>query len=168
MKKLIDHENETITFAGESGHRRTFNLRDLPEPMVRYTLMNGISQKLGDCYAGKAKKSLEAGISEEEYAWQELDRVWSNLLNCVWNAAGGASGPTKLALAVAKVSGEDIAKVTARLDDLTKDEVKAIRAMPAIKAALAAIDLERAQARAKAAGQGGDEDADQVMDILGL
>lgn len=135
------------------------NVDELPDEMKRNLMFHGFGQKVGDSYAG-----AKGDFSKAKSAASD---VIEQLKNGDWRA--GRDGEAKprlgeLADAIARVKGIEVAEARAAVDaaaalDGTDEQKKAgaeklknWRAHPRIKAALAAIRAEKAQADLEASG----------------
>ena len=119
-------------------------LDDLPGEIVTQLALHGLSQKLGDSYAS-AKGDVSA-------AFEAASKVMEQLKSGVWKAGReggdgeGAGRVTELAQAVARFKNVEVEKAIAALAALPKEKLKEFRAVPAIKAIIAQIRLEKANA----------------------
>jgi hypothetical protein len=114
-------------------------------------MLHGASQKLGDSYSGEDADKCHAIFVG----------VLKNLQDGNWSArAGGGGGSpriSQLAEALSRAANETVEACVAKLSEMSDDEKKAVKAHPAIAAALAAIKLEKAQAEAaRLASEAGD------------
>ena len=133
-----------------------------PEVVIRLAL-HGLSQKLGDSYAGAADEENPLG-----YAKESVTDVHGQLVNGDWRVTGtGGSRITLLARALARATGQTVEAAQGVIDvkaeygddgkpsEAGKAFLKAVRADAAIKAAVAEIKLEDAQkAKAKLGATG--------------
>lgn len=136
------------------------NIADLPEDVVTRLAVHGLSQKLGDSYAGAGKEEQPL-----VYAAKRVSEVAAQLVAGDWRVTGeGGPRETLLAKALARATGqaletciEVLAGKQAELDNeekLKKDNPwkqfqSALRGDPGIKEAINAIKLEEAEAAAK-------------------
>jgi len=144
-------------------HVEFSNGEKLEAPLVGFTdaikerlACHGLSQKLGDSYAGA--ETIEAAIAAAR-------RVLAELLAGNWTAAraAGEGGPrlTLLVEALARVASAEtgtevtIEMSTEVIEDMDDDEKKAVRGNPAVQVAINEIKLERAQTKAAKATEGG-------------
>jgi len=150
-------------------------LSKLSQAVVTRLAVHGLSQKLGDSFAGAG--SEENPVS---YAKARVQAVIDQLLAGDWRVtAEGGPRVTLLARALARATGQDLdaavqvlADKQAELDNEEKllkqnpwkQWAKTLRGQPAIKAAIAEIELEDAQAAAKAAPDA----SEQTVDLGGL
>lgn len=138
-----------VRFEFADGSEMVAKLRDLPQEIVDRLAIHGLSQKIGDSYAGANDK----GWSVADCRDQALN-VLNNLIDGVFNAGGGSTGGI-LAEAVAALTGKDLDEVREVIRAMSEDQVKALRKRVDVKAEVARIQAERAQARA-ASQSGGD------------
>lgn len=148
IKKSVSVEDQSVSLTFEDGQAAIHALNELkPETVVQLAL-HGLSQKLGDSYAGAKDKALELSAA-----------VWKNLIAGDWTVRGeGGVRVTQLARALVmklKAEGQEITEADAaeKLKDIDDDSKKAITAALAselaqIKAADAAIAASKAQEKA--------------------
>jgi hypothetical protein len=141
--KTLDFENSAVEFAFANGQTHTVNLADFSDEMKLHFALHGISQKLGDSYS--SSKGDPAAAEQSFIA--TLDQLKSG----EWRAARGEgdSKPrtTELAEAIARIKGQPLAEVTATLAAADEDTKKTLRANPRVKAVIAVIRAEKAQAK---------------------
>lgn len=135
-------------------------LSDLDEATITRLAVHGLSQKLGDSYAGAAKDENPLG-----FAKRRVSEVIEQLKAGEWRVTT-ESGPqvTLLAKALARATGQTVEAAVQVLSDqqakLDNEETKKadnpwkqwraeLQAQPAIKKAMADIKLEEAQAAAQ-------------------
>ena len=145
--KYVDVATGTVTFQFMDGTSFVYNLNDLSGEMVHRAALHGLSQKGGDSYAS-------ADSIEEAKA--NVREVWANLLNGNWTVRSTG----KLAEALHRATGLPMDEVLEKLAGKTDAEKKDLRKHPAVKKALAEIDMERAAAAAKAA-----EDTEESLNL---
>lgn len=166
-KKVIDLEAQTVTFDFENGETTTFDLSKVSSEIVTRLALHGASQKIGDSYANTKKAVEGTDISEQEYAYGEATATIAQLYAGDFNVrTAGVGVVSDLAIAVAEVSGKTVNEVVGMLADATKEQKKALRAHPAIKAVLERIKLEK-QTRRAAAAEANAGSGPSLMDLLG-
>lgn len=135
-------------------------LDNIPDNVRHCAMFYGLSQKLGDSYSGAAKmaEALDmVGQYESAIAKVIVTDTLDDFANGVWveerESASGTGNVTILLEAITKAfadAGKEApADLKAKLADA--DYRKKARELPAVAAHVRAIELERAQARAKAA-----------------
>lgn len=146
--KEYDADTDTLIFTFGNGEVVEFPLGNLSAEIKAKLLVHGASQKGGDSYAG-AKGNYSEGIAD-------LKATIAALQAGEWSAGRGDSEArprlADLAAALARVKSislEDATKVVEAADD---EKRKTWRAHPRIKAAIATIKAEKAQAELAAAG----------------
>lgn len=153
MKKAIDLEAGTVTFSDDSDNViAVVAYVDLTREMVRQAALHGISQKVGDSYAGALKATDGLDLTPEAWSIQRVKDSVEQIARGDWNLRTGGSTPaaTDLAVAIAEATGSTVDEVAAKLAGLkdTPDEgkevKKALRANPQVAAILARIKAERA------------------------
>lgn len=157
----LDTGEYVITFG--DGTVLMQNVDQLPDEMKRNLMFHGYGQKVGDSYAG-AK-------GDYSKAKQAANDVIEQLKNGDWRAGRDGEGRPRLgelADAIARVKGIPAEQARTAVDAaaaLDGDEaakkagaekLKVWRAHPKIKAALAALRAEKAQAELEAAGDAGE------------
>lgn len=148
--KATHVETQTVTFTfldpegNPSGDPIVAKLSDLSETIRTQLALHGLSQKLGDSYAGA--ESLEAARGSVTGTLQQL-------VNGTWTqrSSGGGSKTSDLAEAVAQLKNAPVEDVAAKLAQLSDEDVKAIRANAKVKAIMAEIKAKRAAEKARAA-----------------
>jgi len=146
-----------VIFTLPDGKQFAIALGDLPPTVVTRLAVHGLSQKIGDSYAGASEAE-----SPLAYARGAIEETIKQLLAGDWRVAAAGGGPraTLLARALARVTGKALEDSIGVVDNLTDDAKKELRANPAIKASTAAIKLEDQAAQAeklkKVAAAGGD------------
>lgn len=116
--------------------------------------LHGANQKLFDSLAGDTK----AGVSFADQR-KTVQAIWDNLVSGEWGTKRGTSeGPrlSLLAQAVSRMLDKPIEKVKAHLETLTVEQRRALSADEKIKAIIAKIQLENAEAKAAAATGAGE------------
>lgn len=156
-KKGVSLEQGTITFTFTGMEPVVVSVDGLSADIRREAMFHGVSQKLGDSFAG-AKTVAEAR--------EAFDAVLESLQDGEWNRGREGSG-TIFAEAISELTGRERAEVDAllkRLRDGSDEEKKVYRAAisePNVQKRVAEIRLERAQKAADAAQDGG-------IDLAGL
>lgn len=150
--KAVDTESKSVAFTFVNGMHRRIKLDELSADIQTQLALHGLSQKGGDSYSG-AETVTEAV--------ERFNSTIDMLLAGDWTAGRSATGGVWVdAIAqAAKVTREEALEKWNDADDALR---KTLRAHPAIKAAKAAIELERAQAKASAAGEGGTIDLGSI------
>ena len=162
-KKNPDFEANTIGFTfGEAGSVAVA-IADLPTDIVAKLALHGLSQKLGDSYAGAKSTCAETGADPDEWAKAQVEAVFAQLVEGNWTTrTPGSRTATDLATALSEVTGAPLEECIARLDDADKDEKKGLRNHAKIKVILERIKKERAEKKAEklaaAAAEASDDD----------
>lgn len=144
-KTIIDGK---LSIAFGNGTVVSVSLDDIPEELHVDLALHGLSQKLGDSYAG-AK-------GDYEFAIKNVTQVVEQLKSGEWRASRG-SGESKprvgeLAAAVARVKGISVDEALKVIDALDDESKKAVRNHAQIKLAISQIRVEKAQEAAAKAG----------------
>jgi len=137
--KSIDGDLLNVKFE-ESGDELSVNLSEIPQEIIHRLAMHGLSQKIGDSYAG---------VDASE-AFAKASAVSKDLLDGNWSTRVAAAGPrtTQLAEALAAATGKTLDEAASVLENMDDDAKKDLRKHPQIKVHLAAL---KAAAAAKAA-----------------
>lgn len=143
----VDNLPIGVRFEFTNGHSHEVRFEYFSAEMQAWLTFNGVSQKFGDSY------SKSANADEAEALFLALvDQVKGG----VWAARGGSGGSSDLAEAVARVTGKPVDAIREKLATMDEDALKALAKRPDVKAALKAIQAERATKAAEAM----DEDDD--------
>jgi hypothetical protein len=135
-----------IQFTFEDNTVQTIDVNALNEDTKFRALVHGISQKVGDSYAGaKAEENPLA------FAKQSAEETIAQILRGEWRAASSGGGPrvTDLAVAFSRVTGKTVEECVEYIGTLDEAQTKELRGKAKVKAALAAITAEKAIAKAK-------------------
>ena len=130
-----------ISIAFESGETVTVELSQLNEDIIRKLALHGLSQKVGDSYAG-------AELAE---AHELAGSVVERLLAGEWQQAregGGAARVSMLVEALAAATGKTNEEALEVVKGMSEDQKKELKKHPAIAKELATIAAERAVAKA--------------------
>ena len=164
-KKVINLEEQTVTWTFGNGAVRSISLDDLNEATQTHAALHGLSQKGGDSYAS-------AG-GDYAFAVAALDTTLGNLRAGVFNNVrtgdGQPKGVGELAAALVLAAGISMEEATALLANADEATVKAIRTNGEVKVAIADIRAEKARAKAAAAvaASGGNTLADTLKALAG-
>lgn len=142
-QKAVSFENGTVTFRFANGTERIIDTAALSDDIKTHLMLHGLSQKAGDSYSG-AETVTEA--------LEKFNSTVDSLLAGDWNVGRAATGGIWVD-AIARAANVTREEALAKWNESDDDTRKALRKHTAIKAAKAAIDLERAEALAKAAGE---------------
>jgi hypothetical protein len=112
-------------------------LDDIPEELHGALALHGLKQKVGDASSSFSKDSDFSG------AFRAMQTVVDNLINGLWNAKGG-TGTADLVQAIAILKKIETDEAQELVDSLDDEQLKAVLAKPAIKAAILKIKAERA------------------------
>jgi hypothetical protein len=141
VTKTVDDEKGTITFEFATGETEVVDVSKFGAPIQKNLLLHGASQKLGDSYSGEDADKCHAIFMGTLKNLE--DGNWS-----IRTGGGGAQRISQLAEALSRAAGEPVEACVAKLATMDDDEKKAVKAHPAIAAALAEIKLEKAKADA--------------------
>lgn len=135
-----DPYDNGVKFRFMNGEVLDCNIDNLPDDIKRKLLIHGISQKVGDTYAGA--ETLDDAIAGAKETWKMLTQG-------DWTTGRAATGGLWVD-AIAKAANLD--RETALSFWLEKDDKqrKDLKAHPAVKAAYAVLQAERAKAKADA------------------
>ena len=137
------HTSERIRYAFTGREPLECSFSDFPSEIKEIAFRHGIKQKLSDAYAdAKGDVDLAAGL---------VDALADRLITSKqWNLKGeGIGRETLLAKAMAEVTGQELAKVIAKLEGKTKAEKTAFRQHPQVAPVIARMEKERAEEKLK-------------------
>ena len=148
--KIVADQAVTFEFANE--HKIVARLDALPEDMVRRLAIHGLSQKLGDSYASAS------GVAD---AIEKCQDTLDMLVEGQWSAGRDSTGGV-LVEALHRATGQDLDECRRLVAGFTDDKKKELKKHAGIAAAIAAIQSEKAAAKAKLAESktGGDNAID--------
>ena len=154
-KKVVSESGVVWTFA--NGRVVSVDVTTLPASMQLHLAVHGMSAKGGDSYASAGDK----GLTLDDCA-DGVEAIIANLRNEIWSAGGG-SGSSILAEALAELTSKSVDDCVTVLAAMSDDARKELRKRPDVKAAIATIRANRA--RAKLAGTQ-DGDATDLADLF--
>lgn len=135
-----------IQFTFEDNTVQTIDVNALSDDTKFRALVHGISQKVGDSYAGaKAEENPLA------FAKKAAEETIAQILRGDWRAPSAGGGPrvTDLATALSRVTGKPLEESVEYVGTLDDTQTKELRGKAKIKAMLAAITAEKAVAKAQ-------------------
>lgn len=143
----------TLTIAFGNGKSLSIKLADVPEDIVNDLALHGISQMVGDSYAG-AKGDYDFAIKQAE---AKINRILSGQLEATRGSGESKPRIGELARAIARVKNISEAEAIAILDAIPDDDAgnetrKQIRNHPAIKLEIQKMRTAAAEAAASKAG----------------
>lgn len=147
-----------VIFTFHDGEALTASLETLSPEIVNQLALHGLSQKIGDSYAGEDAANCQT-IAEA---------VWKSLTEGNWSTrTGEGGGPriSQLAEALARVTGQTVQDCVAKIAEMSDDQKKDLRAHPQIKAVTAEIKLEKARADAEKAKNEAGAGDDSAIDL---
>ena len=118
-----------------NGASRVFDPAELPGAVRQHAELHGLKQRLADSYAGAKEEGLTADDIEAR-----VDALWQGLHDD-WTSRQETGG--MLAAAIAKVTGQDLAKVIERLKGMEKADIRKLEANGKVAEVLAAMRRER-------------------------
>lgn len=151
--KTLDLDNSSVEFAFSDGSAIAVALSEYTPETVLHLTLHGISQKLGDAFSG-----VKGDVAE---AKKRLLAVHEQLKAGDWRAARG-EGEAKprvgeLAEAIARIKNVPVEEVVKALESASEDDRKAMRSNERVKAVIAVIRSEKAQAKLAKLGDAGDD-----------
>lgn len=155
--KSIAEDFSTVTIEfGDNGAAGSVKcvIEDLDEAIQAQGLAHGISQKLGDSYAG---------LDTPEEAFAACQGVLEQLLAGNWRTGGGGGGGprvSQLAAALARIQGAPIEEAQKVVENLSDDQKKALRKSAVVKKAIAEIQLEASN---KEIEEGGEKSLSEIL-----
>lgn len=149
----------TVTIAFDDGVSESFSLSELSDDMKQTLALHGLSQKLGDCYAGPEKKPI---------AFDLVMGVWENLTEGNWTLRGeSAPRTTILVRALLAIDPTlDEKELTKKVSELDKKAKTAIERDPVVAEKVARIKSEDAIARLEKAKEAAAGETIDIMELL--
>ncbi len=141
-----------VHFGFVDGEELHIGLGDLSDEIIHKLAIHGLSQKVGDSYAGAESIEEARGLASA---------VIKNLKAGLWGAKVQRGG--KIIEALSRATGQDFETCLAKWQGMDKDEQAALRKHPQVKKALAEIEAERAAKLAETA----EEAEDDLASLLG-
>ena len=145
--KTTDLEANSLTFAFAHGETIVVTLEQL-KPVLAQLALHGGSQKLGDLYAR---------TDGPEEAYNKVKEGVTRLESGEWFAKR-TRGEASVALfieAIARCRNESVADISLKFESLPEETQKAVKTTTEVKAMIATIRAERANARAASDTSGG-------------
>lgn len=165
-KKTPNEEAGTVTFEFTDGRTITVNVNDLPDNVRNIATLHGVSQKVGDSYAG---------AETVDEAYEAATDVVKNLQEGNWRvrAEGGVGGAARATMLVealfrataAEGNPKTMDECEELIADMSDEQRKGLRNMPQIKAHLDKIAAERAIERAERSAKNA---ANKPLDLSAL
>lgn len=146
--KEYDMDTGVVDFQFGNGKTLQIDSSAIPEDTRKQLMLHGISQKVGDSFAG-VKGNFAEGI-------QNAKDTIEQLLAGVWKAdREGDAKPrlAELAAAIARLKGVELEKATAAVEAASEEQRKGWRANLKVKNAIAQIRAENAAAALAAAAE---------------
>ena len=140
-------KGDIIYFRFSNGTTLELDMKEVPDETVRLLAFHGASQKVGDSFAG-VKGNFSEGITN---AQQVIDLLKQG----EWSAEREGGGPrlAELAEAISRIKGVPIEKVKAAVEAATPEERSNWRSNAGVKAEVAKLRAEKAQAALDAQGE---------------
>lgn len=138
-------EGDVITIAFSTGETLVTDLGQIPQDIQHRLAMHGLSQKLGDSYAG----------ADDEERFGKADGVAKDLLDGNWSTRVAAGSPrtTQLAEALAAATQKTIEEAITKLEEMEDDAKKQLRKHPLIVQELSKIKAKKATEDAEKAAK---------------
>ncbi len=160
-----------LDFAFSNGESRSLSLADFETDILHCLTFFGISEKLGNSYAGAAKKAKADGEEVGDVASELFDSLYERLVLGQWvseRESGGARiGDLVAAYVELRMAADNPIEPTAVITAM-KDETirKTIEADPVVVAKVAAIRSERAAEKAAKAAEAAQDAAGESLDLI--
>lgn len=142
--KTVREDMSGVDFTFSNGEVLSVDISSIPDEVIAHLICHGISQKVGDSYTGQ-KDAAEAHATASALVERLQGGEWTAARQ---SSGGGAGRVTQLAEALARACGKTVPECVAVLDGMDDDQKKQLRQHDAIKAQLAIIKAEAAQAAA--------------------
>lgn len=167
-KKSVNVENQSVAFSFDDAGEASIILSDLSADIITQLALHGLSQKVGDSYAG-AKGAVEnLDVTADEWSLAQAEETIKQLVEGNWavRSGGGAARVTDLASALAEASGAPVEDMVSKLAEASKEEKAALRKHPQVALILARFKEERAAAKKEEMEKAAAE-APSLSDLLG-
>lgn len=130
-----------------NGTKLEFDMDKVPAPTQRLLSFHGASQKIGDSFAG-VKMNYAEGIAN---AKKVIDQLYAG----DWEGEREGGGPrlAELSAAIARIKNVPLEKAAAAVEKATKEQRDGWRSNAQVKAMVAQIRAEKAQAALDASNQ---------------
>jgi uncharacterized small protein (DUF1192 family) len=126
-----------VKFYFSNGEKRTFLC---PEELVAKAAAHGLSQKIGDSFAG---------VTDVEDCVAAFDEMAERLGKGEWNAerevSGSASGASVLARAIAELTGKTLDEVKEKLKTVPAKAKVQMRSNPSLRPIIERMEAEKAK-----------------------
>lgn len=142
--KKVAEDFSGVTFSFSNGEVLDISVSELPASIVGQLICHGLSQKIGDSYAG-AKTVEEALENASEMAQRLLKGEWGT----VRSEGTSKARISQLSLALQRATGKTEEEVLALLDTLSNEQKTALRKHPQIAPHIAQIKIEQEQEKLK-------------------
>lgn len=145
--KEYDVDSGIAYFTFGNGTKLELDSNSLNEEMRKQLMLHGISQKVGDSFAG-VKGNYAEGI-------QNAKDVIEQLLAGEWKAGRDDSARPRLAelaAAIARIKNVELDKATAAVEKATDEQRKSWRSNAKVKAVIAQLRAEKAAKALEEAG----------------
>ena len=147
VSKVWSEDKQTLTLTYQDGTTSTVNMGDFSPEMIFDLARHGLGQKLGDGAAGREPAAAK------EHICKIIDALKNGDFSVRGEGEGGSTRVTQLAKAIAALQGQKVEDVVTTLAQLSEDEVKALRSLPAVKLKMQEIRLEEQKAKAKSSSE---------------
>ena len=141
--KVLDQEDIAVEFTFTGQEPILVKASDFSPEIQTHFMLHGISQKVGDSYSG-AKGDIAGAMASFAACLEQLKAG-------DWRASRGEgeSKPrtTELASAVARIKGVEVEVAAEAIAGMEEDARKALRSNERVKATIALIRAEKAQAK---------------------
>lgn len=152
MKKDTTSKPNTVVFTAIGSDDKVLFTKELDattlsDEIRAKLILHGISQKVGDSYAGAGGDDVADPLA---YTEEAIDETIAQLVAGDWKASGpGGPRVSDLAQAVAALNGQPVEAVAEELKAASDEARKKLRKKPAIAAKIAEIAAQKAVERAK-------------------
>lgn len=147
-EKDYDVETGEFEIAFGNGQSVKCMVYEFPAEIQKLLMLHGASQKIGDSYAG-AKKNYDEAIKSAKDVIEQLTAG-------SWKASRDDEARPRLgelAEAISRIKGTDLEKTKLAVEKATDDQRKTWRTNNKVKAVIAQMRAEKAQAELETAGE---------------
>ena len=150
LVKITDVTAGTVSFLLGNGDKHVFTPGKAPEAIQRQLLLHGVSQKIGDALTRRIAEAKEEGATDPFASASTMAKAEiAKLLAGNWTERVASGGIFVVALA--RIKSTTVEAMQTALEKVSEKDLTDIQTSPAVKAMVAKIKAERAEAKAKGA-----------------
>lgn len=139
-KKELNIDNGAVSITFANGAVLNAHVNKLQKTIQAHLMLHGLSQKLGDSYAGAESPEEAAKFAGEVLADLEAGK---------WSTRTASPRTSIMAEAISRIRKMPVEQAAEIISNLDEEQVAALRKHKDVVAAMAVIRAERATAKAK-------------------